>query len=206
MNILETVDVGQTIAKYHKLVGMQSMLTAQKEKTEYEVEVLRELSLAIESASTLIQDTAKETQEKIRVHLNSLVTKALQAVYPEDIHFFDLKFVSERGQTSIYPTLIKGENELDPLDNSGGMAEIIAFALRIALMTIGKKAKILILDEPFTGVSAVRIPLVQDFLQEISKDLGIQVLITSHIPGFTSDNCRLLEIRKEDDVSVVSIK
>lgn len=206
MNILETVDVGQTIAKYHKLVGMQSMLTAQKEKTEHEVEVLRELSLAIESASTLIQDTAKETQEKIRVHLNSLVTKALQAVYPEDIHFFDLKFVSERGQTSIYPTLIKGENELDPLDNSGGMAEIIAFALRIALMTIGKKAKILILDEPFTGVSAVRIPLVQDFLQEISKDLGIQVLITSHIPGFTSDNCRLLEIRKEDDVSVVSIK
>lgn len=206
MNILETVDVGQTIAKYHKLVGMQSMLTAQKEKTEHEVEVLRELSLAIESASTLIQDTAKETQEKIRVHLNSLVTKALQAVYPEDIHFFDLKFVSERGQTSIYPTLIKGENELDPLDNSGGMAEIIAFALRIALMTIGKKAKILILDEPFTGVSAVRIPLVQDFLQEISKDLGIQVLITSHIPGFTSDNCRLLEIRKEDDVSIVSIK
>lgn len=206
MNILGTVDVGQTIAKYHKLVGMQSMLTAQKEKTEHEVEVLRELSLAIESASTLIQDTAKETQEKIRVHLNSLVTKALQAVYPEDIHFFDLKFVSERGQTSIYPTLIKGENELDPLDNSGGMAEIIAFALRIALMTIGKKAKILILDEPFTGVSAVRIPLVQDFLQEISKDLGIQVLITSHIPGFTSDNCRLLEIRKEDDVSVVSIK
>jgi DNA repair exonuclease SbcCD ATPase subunit len=206
MNILETLDVGQTIAKYHKLVGMQSMLTAQKEKTEHEVEALRELSLAIESASTLIQDTAKETQEKIRVHLNSLVTKALQAVYPEDIHFFDLKFVSERGQTSIYPTLIKGENELDPLDNSGGMAEIIAFALRIALMTIGKKAKILILDEPFTGVSAIRIPLVQDFLQEISKDLGIQILITSHIPGFTSDNCRLLEIRKEDDVSVVTIK
>lgn len=206
MNILETLDVGQTIAKYHKLVGMQSMLTAQKEKTEHEVEALRELSLAIESASTLIQDTAKETQEKIRVHLNSLVTKALQAVYPEDIHFFDLKFVSERGQTSIYPTLIKGENELDPLDNSGGMAEIIAFALRIALMTIGKKAKILILDEPFTGVSAIRIPLVQDFLQEISKDLGIQILITSHIPGFTSENCRLLEIRKEDDVSVVTIK
>lgn len=206
MNTLETVDVGQTIAKYHKLVGMQSMLSAQKEKTERDVSVLRELSLAIESASTLIQDTAKETQEKIRVHLNSLVTKALQAVYPEDIHFFDLKFVSERGQTSIYPTLIKGENELDPLDNSGGMAEIIAFALRIALMTIGKKAKILILDEPFTGVSAIRIPLVQDFLQEISKDLGIQVLITSHIPGFTSDNCRLLEIKKEDDVSVVSIK
>ena len=139
------------------------------------------------------------------MHLNSLVTKALQTVYPEDIHFFDLKFVSERNQTSVYPTLIKDGNELDPLDNSGGMAEIIAFALRIALITIGKKPKILVLDEPFTGVSGMRIPFVQEFISEIGKDLGIQVLITSHIPGFTSDNCKLLEIRKEGDMSVVTV-
>ena len=198
--------VRATVAKYNRLLGMQNMLASQREKLSGEIASLRALGLSIDAASTLVQDTAKETQEKIRVHLNSLVTKALQTVYPEDIHYFDLKFVSERGQTSVYPTLIKGDNELDPLDNSGGMAEIIAFALRIALMTIGKKPKLLILDEPFTGVSALRIPLVQEFLYEIGKDLGIQVLITSHIPGFSSDNCRLLEIRKENDVSVVTVR
>ncbi len=193
------------IAKYHRLLGMQEMLMNQHAQIVRQLDEQSTLALAIDSASTLVQSIAKETQEKIRVHLNSLVTKALQTVYPEDIHFFDLKFVSERNQTSVYPTLIKDGNELDPLDNSGGMAEIIAFALRIALITIGKKPKILVLDEPFTGVSGIRIPLVQEFISEIGNDLGIQVLITSHIPGFTSDNCKLLEIRKEGDMSVVTI-
>lgn len=195
----------ENIAKYHRLLGMQEMLVNQHTQIVQQLDEQSSLALAIDSASALVQTIAKETQEKIRVHLNSLVTKALQTVYPEDIHFFDLKFVSERNQTSVYPTLIKDENELDPLDNSGGMAEIIAFALRIALITIGKKPKILVLDEPFTGVSGMRIPLVQEFISEIGKDLGIQVLITSHIPGFTSDNCKLLEIRKEGDMSVVTI-
>lgn len=195
----------ENIAKYHRLLGMQEMLVNQHTQIVQQLDEQSSLALAIDSASALVQTIAKETQEKIRVHLNSLVTKALQTVYPEDIHFFDLKFVSERNQTSVYPTLIKDGNELDPLDNSGGMAEIIAFALRIALITIGKKPKILVLDEPFTGVSGMRIPLVQEFISEIGKDLGIQVLITSHIPGFTSDNCKLLEIRKEGDMSVVTV-
>lgn len=195
----------ENIAKYHRLLGMQEMLVNQHTQIVQQLDEQSSLALAIDSASALVQTIAKETQEKIRVHLNSLVTKALQTVYPEYIHFFDLKFVSERNQTSVYPTLIKDGNELDPLDNSGGMAEIIAFALRIALITIGKKPKILVLDEPFTGVSGMRIPLVQEFISEIGKDLGIQVLITSHIPGFTSDNCKLLEIRKEGDMSVVTV-
>lgn len=195
----------ENIAKYHRLLGMQEMLVNQHTQIVQQLDEQSSLALAIDSASALVQTIAKETQEKIRVHLNSLVTKALQTVYPEDIHFFDLKFVSERNQTSVYPTLIKDGNELDPLDNSGGMAEIIAFALRIALITIGKKPKILVLDEPFTGVSGMRIPFVQEFISEIGKDLGIQVLITSHIPGFTSDNCKLLEIRKEGDMSVVTV-
>lgn len=195
----------ENIAKYHRLLGMQEMLVNQHTQIVQQLDEQSSLALAIDSASALVQTIAKETQEKIRVHLNSLVTKALQTVYPEYIHFFDLKFVSERNQTSVYPTLIKDGNELDPLDNSGGMAEIIAFALRIALITIGKKPKILVLDEPFTGVSGMRIPFVQEFISEIGKDLGIQVLITSHIPGFTSDNCKLLEIRKEGDMSVVTV-
>lgn len=200
------IDPRANIAKFNRYVGMRDMLTTQSEQLRLKIEATGEMGLAIDSASTLIQGVAKETQEKIRVHLNSLVTKALQTVYPEDLHYFNLKFVSERNQTSVYPVLVKGENELDPLDNSGGMAEVIAFALRIALITIGKKSKVLILDEPFTGVSIERIPLVQEFLYEIGKDLGIQFLVTSHLTGFTSDNCRLLEVRKEDNVSVVTVK
>lgn len=200
------VDPKVNIAKFNRLTGMRDMLTTQSEQLRTRLEAAGTLGLAIDSASTLIQGVATKTQEKIRVHLNSLVTKALQTVYPEDIHYFNLKFVPERGQTSVYPVLVKGENELDPLDNSGGMAEVISFALRIALITIGKRPKILVLDEPFTGVSIERIPLVQEFLYEIGKDLNIQFLVTSHITGFTSDNCRLLEVRKEDNISVVAIK
>ena len=198
--------VKENIARLHEAKGRQRALQASKSETETALRDLHDLQLAIEEASTLLQDTAKESQEKVKLQLAALVTRALHTIYPEELYHFTLKFVSERGQTSVYPTLILADNELDPLDNSGGMAEVVAFALRIALIAIGKKPKIMILDEPFTGVSAQRIPLVHDFIQQMADDLHMQFIITTHLSGLTEDASKSFHVVKEGMCSVVSTK
>lgn len=165
----------------------------------------RDKHKAIEEAILVIQDTAKDSQKKIKLQLSSLVTQALQTIYPEENCIFDLKFVPERGQTSVYPVLFVDGNELDPLANSGGMGEVISFALRIALIAIGKKDKLLILDEPFTGVSEVRLPLVHEFIHKMGEDFDMQFIITTHLPGLTSNADKSFYVSKESGCSVVRV-
>jgi len=195
----------ENIAKIHELRGRQKAVLVDLDKTNTDIQTFRDLQLAIEEANVLLQDVARESQEKVKVQLSSLVTKALSTIYPEESHTFHLKFVSERGQTSVYPTLMVNDNELDPMDNSGGMAEVIAFALRIALIAIGKKPKLLILDEPFTGISATRIPLVHDFIQQMGEDLHMQFVITTHLAGLTEDADKAFIVTKDGERSKVRV-
>lgn len=188
---------------YHQQKGVYNSLRQSRTELLAELEVLDNRHKAIEEASVLIQETAKESQETIKYQLSSLVTEALETIYPEHSCVFDLSFNSERGQTSVYPLLIIDGNELDPMDNSGGMAEIIAFALRIALIAIGKKDKILMLDEPFVGVSQARIPLVQEFLKQMGEDFEMQFIITTHIPKLTEDANKSFILSKVGKSSVV---
>lgn len=193
----------QNIAKFHELCGKQKAILGELRTVEKTIAYYHDLQLAIEEANIVIQDVAKESQEKVKVQLASLVTQALATIYPEEPYSFMLKFVSERGQTSVYPTLVLDGNELDPLDNSGGMAEVMAFALRIALIAIGKKPKVLLLDEPFTGISAQRIPLVHDFIQQMADDLHMQFIITTHLAGLTEDADASFVVTKDGDRSTV---
>jgi DNA repair exonuclease SbcCD ATPase subunit len=195
----------ENIARIHELRGRQKATTLNLQKSSDDIQLFHDLQLAIEEASVVLQDVAKESQEKVKVQLASLVTKALTTIYPEEPYTFLLKFVSERGQTSVYPTLVLNGNELDPMDNSGGMAEVIAFALRIALIAIGKKPKLLILDEPFTGISALRIPLVHEFIQQMSEDLHMQFVITTHLDGLMEDADKSFIVLKDGEQSRVRV-
>ena len=163
--------VKENIARLHEAKGRQRALQASKSETETAIHDLHDLQLAIEEASTLLQDTAKESQEKVKLQLAALVTRALHTIYPEELYHFTLKFVSERGQTSVYPTLILADNELDPLDNSGGMAEVVSFALRIALIAIGKKPKIMILDDSTSAVDTATDIKIRTALKQKLKDM-----------------------------------
>ena len=190
--------------KFHEARGKQIALQERKASMEARQKSLESLAVSIDEANVIIQAVAKESQEKIKVQLSALVTQALAAIYPEEDYSFTLKFVPERGQTSVYPLLVLNGKELDPLDNSGGMAEVISFALRIALIAIGKKDKLLILDEPFTGVSKSRIPLVQEFIQKMGEDFNMQFIITTHLPGLAVGADKSYNVTKNNGYSVVT--
>ncbi len=175
------MEIYELLDKYNYAKGKYDTYVEQQKDIEEKYIAAKNLRKVIQDVSIIVQQTAKETQEQIKLHINALVTQALHTVYPEDLHDFELQFDLKRNTTVIEPLLISDGHELDPEDNSIGMSEVIAFALRLALLTIGKKPKFVLLDEPFTAVSTHHNVLMSEFIKQVSEDMGIQILLTSHV-------------------------
>lgn len=87
--------------------------------------------------------------------------------------------------------------ELDPMSSTGGgVVDVASFALRIAALLMQKPAGrlLLILDEPFRFVSEEYRDRVKDLVEELSKELGIQFIIVTHMKELQCQ--KIVEIAK----------
>jgi len=75
-------------------------------------------------------------------------------------------------------------NNIDrhPLEsNGGGLADIISSALRSTFLVLSELRPVLILDEPFKFLSEDLQSYCCVMLKTISEQLGIQVIMVSHL-------------------------
>lgn len=162
---------------------------AQKDIIENDIEALKkdidslfkEYENAL-SARKIIQEAGKRTQEKLEVHISSLVTAAIQAVFGDKIEFV-VNFVEKRGKTECELSFRENGELLDPMFASGGgLLDIASFALRVSFLCLdNSKRKTVLLDEPLKYLSKDLVPLGFQFIKSVSEDLGIQFIIVSHI-------------------------
>lgn len=146
----------------------------------------REKKLALE-AHDIIQTVAAAVQTKAHQQIANVVTSALQTVFPDLGYKFIISFERNRGKTNARMFIMKrnGGQPTDPLaSESGGVVEVAAFALRMAALCLAhpKRRKLLVLDEPFSKVSAEYVPNVAELLETLSKDLGVQIILVTHSP------------------------
>jgi len=102
-------------------------------QTEGELKAIRRDLSRMERARSIIQVVAQETQGQLEYRINSLVTMALSIVF-DDPYELSLRFEERRGKTEADLTFLRGDEEMDPMDESGGGAvDVAAFALRVAM-------------------------------------------------------------------------
>jgi ABC-type sulfate/molybdate transport systems ATPase subunit len=78
---------------------------------------------------------------------------------------------------------VRDELNVDPLTASGGgVIDVAAFALRVACLMLHrpKLSKVVVLDEPFRFVSAQYQDNVRTMLEELTRDLKMQIVMVSH--------------------------
>lgn len=171
MNLIERVRRGRW-----ELEQYQNGLAA----ATLEADRLEALLQSQELAQALLQKVAKDTQEQLKFHLESLVQSALDSVFP-GVYTFQLEFKLARGKTEAEIYLDKDGERINPMDSSGGgVVDVVAFALRVATWAIGRTDNVLILDEPFKWLSVGLRPLAGDILKGLSKRLGLQVIMVTH--------------------------
>ena len=161
--------------------GKKELLIKQLEQL---IEERSEKVLALENhqkARAIVQIVAEQTQKQIEFHISNLVSLALASVFP-DPYEFKLSFVPRRNKTECDLLFIKRGKESDDIlfTGGGGVADIAAFALKIACWSIKKTRPFILLDEP---LKYLHNPSYQEKASElfkrISDELKIQIILVS---------------------------
>jgi ABC-type dipeptide/oligopeptide/nickel transport system ATPase subunit len=133
-------------------------------------------------AQSILGQLARTVQQKVHERISSVVSTCLAAVF-EDPYEFKIHFEQKRGSTVAQLVFSRNGQELSPLEASGGGAvDVAAFALRAACLVLHRPRlrRVLFLDEPFKFVSKEFQPAIKSMLEQLSKDLKIQVIMVTH--------------------------
>lgn len=180
--------------------GKQSVLQKQLEQFVSTRETLENRAKAIQEAQLYIQKVAVETQAKVVVKIEAIVNKVIQTVFPE--YSFELKYEIKRGKSEAQLKFYKGQNEINVFESDGGgVSDVCAIALRLAVWSLSSTADIMLLDEPDKCLSVDLRPRFSEVLHELSNKLNLQIITPSHSVSTQeiADKCFTMTGKKEGE-------
>jgi len=166
----------------------------------------------IEQAAIIHRTVAQQTQERLSWYIDDLVTAAIEAIFPDDSPRFKLEFIQRRGRTEADLWLTDSQgNKIKPSDDDGGgLVNVVAFALRIALWSLTRTTRpVIVLDEPFVFLhNRDAHARVAQMLKTITERLNLQIIMVTgedeseEIIG-AADN--IFKIIKKKEISALKI-
>jgi len=176
------IDIHQEETHVQKIRTRLDLLKQTVEREEAGVAIAEETLERSREAQDILQQLAQAVQQQAHRKISDVVSSCLSAVFDEPYEFAIL-FELKRGRTEAVIRFRRNFLDVDPLTScGGGQVDVAAFALRAACLTLHrpKLRRLLVLDEPFRFVSAEFQPNVRTMLEELSKDLGIQIIMVTH--------------------------
>ena len=178
-------------------------LLAEKKKEKISLE---KRLINIELAQVFLQNVAKETQEKICYHIEDIVQLAIDTCFPGEYEF-SLGFEIKRGSTEAKIKFLKNGNEIDPMKSAGGgVVDMAAFGLRIAVWSLSTTDNVIILDEPFRFLSKDLQPKAGQILKRLSEKLGLQFIMVTHNEDIVDSADKIFTVKKESDKSRIIVR
>ncbi len=198
-------DVKELRSKISKLVITRELYQQDFKSQTKQASVAHQLSADTVQALEILQVVAKQTQENIEKHISSIVSIALASIFDEP-YKFRLIYEIKRGKTEAKLVLERDGEFTDPMYGAGGgVVDVAAFALRIALHMLSSTRKVIILDEPFRFLSKDLQPKAGAMLKELSSKLGLQVIMVTHNEEFIEAADRVFEVSKTGNTSKVEM-
>ena len=158
-------------------------LIAAQEQAQQTKDVLDRAVAVLNSVS---EQRAQEAQRAIE----SLVTRGLQSVFGSDLSFHITSAVKGKAVTSsfvIRTELPNGDAVDTPVMDSrgGGLAATVGVLLRIVLILLdSSQPRLLVLDETFSHVSAEYEAPLAEFLADVARQAGIQIIMVTHSEAY----------------------
>jgi ABC-type hemin transport system ATPase subunit len=166
--------------RINRLQGRKEFIQNRIEKrkqVKLELEKRLEIILKVQE---FIQVVAVETQNKVKFHIEKIIQMALDICFPGEYEFL-LDFKVNSNRTECRLVFLKDDQEEDVMSESGGgLIDIVAFTFRVALWSLGDTRAVLLLDEPFSALSRDLHHKAGIILQQLSKELKIQVIMSTH--------------------------
>ena len=150
-----------------------------------------------ESLDFIIEVDIK-TRENLEIAVSQIASNALSSIFEDDPYQLETNFVPRRGQTECDISFKKeGQTHADPeFESGGGAINVASYALRISVMEIGKVLPVLVGDQPFKDLSKKHHEDFVEFFKNVSKEIGLQMIIISHLPEQIKSASKIFEIEK----------
>ena len=179
-------DIDNLEKKINDKVSSKNNSLAIYDKLENGIFSLQKRNEILTKVSLIYDHFLNNNNQKISTFAET-ITAGLKEVFNEHYKFtFDVK---KSGKHLVCNYMLQTDKHVYPLELSftqGDAAkQIIGVILRLLIIKIKSKIKLLILDEPFGGLEVHKKELVAVFLQNISREFGIQLVIISHSPRFS---------------------
>lgn len=187
--------------------GERSIITQSIKNLEDDIIDTKLVIEKIDEALLISQTVARETQNTLIYHISDVVSLALNSVLEEPCEFV-LKFTTKANRTQCEMGLRMNGVVLKPyFANGGGVVDLAAFALRVALLGLygGRAENILILDEPFKFLNPPKkmLPKAAKMLKMISQELNLQILMITGLEELEECGDRIFDIRLNNKVSEI---
>jgi hypothetical protein len=172
-------------SRLNRLTALAASAAAGLERESEELESLKLHHQAAVDARKILQEVAARVQTEAHHKLAAVVSQCLAGVFPEAYKVV-IDFQRRRGKTEADFYYDLAGRRLDPRVNSGGVREVAALALRIAslALTLPPSRSLLILDEPFLGLSDANVQRMAELVMILSRELSSQWLIATHHSKF----------------------
>ena len=178
--------------------GKRQQVEESLSRTKDEVSQLQRSLADHEEAREIIRMVGLKTQEQIQYHISDVTTLALESVFP-DPYQLKVEFVQRRNKTECDLKFVRDNYEIDPMEASGvGAIDVASFALRIASWSMShpRSRNVILLDEPFRCLSKNYQPYASEMLKELSRQLNLQLIITTHEEALAESADRIFEVTK----------
>ncbi len=131
----------------------------------------------------LLEAIATQGQELIRDRIDKPVTTALRTVYQDNSLAFETEVERSGDRMEVDFRFKKGDRTVTgPILDSegGGLIDVASFTLRLCLFRLEGCKGPLVLDEPFRHIDQQALPRATEFVNTVTTDMGIQVIVVTH--------------------------
>lgn len=171
--------------------------------------IQEELALDIEyqeKAQAILLALEEAWRKDFERSVEGIITEGIQLVFGDDSVFKVVTSVKAGASAINFELETPDGNIQNILDSEGAsVAQVVSFLLRVLLILSHKPAlrKVIILDEPFVGISARVRPNFQTLLRRIVDDTGIQLIMVTHDPSYVDLADIVYEVKKDKGVATV---
>ena len=149
-----------------------------------DLKILKKESIAIEEARAIMVEVTELLHVEVQSKLTRIVNQLFEAVFDYPYRLV-IEFETKANRQEAILLLERDGKRVDPMTSvSGGVLDVAAFGLRLAVVLMRGGSKTLVFDEPFRFLSRDRRELLAEVLEQLSSKHGVQIIMVTHHAEF----------------------
>lgn len=189
------------------LVGRRDLITEAIQSLNKELESINSNIETFEKTRLFLQKVSETARNVAKVQIESVVTRALQYVFGDHYSFkIDIRSTASRPEADFLVVTKHGSKTVESIPTTGkggGIVDLLAVALKFALLELVDYDGCIWMDEPFKHISEDYIPAAGKLLTFMGETSGRQINIITHNPRLADMCNKVNHVGQKNGISFI---